>query len=121
MKYMLLSIFAAATLMAADATGNWTGTLIAPTPDGGERQGSAYLVLKQEGATVTGTAGPNATDQQTIQNGKAENGNVTFQVSRNDWTMKFVLRQEGDEIKGEVTRERDGQTEKAKLSVRRDK
>jgi len=35
--------------------------------------------------------------------------------------MKFVLNHEGDEMKGEVTRERDGQTDIAEVGIKRDK
>ena len=117
MKYMILLTIAAASLIAADATGKWTGTL---TTD--EKPGPALLVLKQEGSIVTGTGGPDAGEQHAIQNGKAENGNITFELlSTGGRILKFVLRQEGDEIKGDVTRERDGQTQRARLAVKRDK
>ncbi len=121
MKYILLLAVAAASLVAADVTGKWTGTLNVPTADGGERPGPAYLVLHQDGTKVTGTAGPSAAEQDAIQNGKAEDGNVTFELSREGWLMKFVLRQDADELKGDVTRERDGQTETAKLTANREK
>jgi hypothetical protein len=121
MKSILLLTCTALALIAADATGTWTGTLTAPTSDGGERPGPAHLVLKQEGARLTGTAGPNPGEQHTIENGKAENGNLTFELLRDDSVMKFVLKQDGDEIKGDVTRERDGESQTAKLSVKREK
>ncbi len=120
MKYMLLLALAAVSLIAADATGKWTGTLTVRTSDG-EKPGPAYLVIKQEGAKVTGTAGPDAGEQHAIENGKAENGNLTFELSTGGGIMKFALRHEGDEISGDVTRERDGQTQTAKLSVKRGK
>ena len=117
MKQILLLIFAA-SLMAADASGTWTGTL---TRDDNPEPGSAYLVLKQEGAKLTGTAGPNVGEQHAIENGKAENGNLTFEVPTGGGVMKFALKQEGDEIKGDLTRERDGQSQTAKLAVKREK
>jgi hypothetical protein len=117
MKHILLLTLVASGLLAADATGKWTGTF---TPQGSEG-GPALLVLKQEGAKVTGTAGPGADEQHEIQNGKAENGNITFEVGDGDKVMKFVLKQEGDEIKGTATRERDGQTQTANLAVTRAK
>ena len=115
MQRLLLIALTAATLVAADATGTWTGTL---TPSDGT-SGPARLVLKQEGDKVTGTAGPDATEQHTIENGKAESGNLTFQVSTPGGVMKFALKQHGAEISGDVTRERDGKTESAKLAVKR--
>ncbi len=118
MKSIFLLLIAAAALIAADVTGKWSGTLTVSTPNG-ERPGPAYLVLKQEGAAVSGTAGPNEEEQYAIQNGKAEDGKLTFEVERNDSTMKFVLRYEGDEIKGEVSREHNGELQTAKLAVKR--
>ena len=51
MKRIVLWVF------AADATGRWSGTLTVSS-DGGERALTAALVLKQDGANLTGTAGP---------------------------------------------------------------
>ena len=117
MRSLILFSLAAFSLIAADATGTWTGTL---TPDGQEA-GTAHLVLKQEGTKLTGTAGPRADEQQEIRNGKADNGKLTFQIERGNGTMKFVLKQEGDEIKGEVSREHDGEVQTGKLTASRKK
>ena len=121
MRQIVLMLFAAVGLMAADATGKWSGSLIRTSSDGQEHVGPALLELKQEGATLTGTAGPDAGERHNIQNGKAEDGNITFEVPNNESVMKFTLKQEGDSIKGSVTRERDGQTQTAKLDVKREK
>ncbi|MCX6627980.1 MAG: hypothetical protein NTW28_10175 [Candidatus Solibacter sp.] len=120
MKHILLLTLAAISLTAADATGKWTGTMTVPTPNGDEQR-PAFLVLKQEGPKLTGTAGPDANEQHALENGKAESGTLTFQLSAGDSIMKFTLKHEGDEIKGEISRDRDGQTQTAKLAVRRDK
>jgi hypothetical protein len=115
MKYLVVLMMAAASLWASDATGTWNGTL---TRDGRE-PGPALLMLKQDGAKVTGTAGPGSDEQHEIQNGKVEDGKITFEIAQDNGSMKFVLRQEGDEIKGDVSRERDGQHETAKLAVKK--
>ncbi|MES1257481.1 MAG: hypothetical protein ABUS51_03590 [Acidobacteriota bacterium] len=117
MKSILILMLAAAGLIAADATGTWTGTF---TP-AGQEPGTAHLVLKQDGATLTGTAGPRADEQSEIRNGKAEDGKITFELAHDDVTMKFVLKQEGDAIRGDVSREKDGQIQEAKLEVSRSK
>jgi hypothetical protein len=55
-------------LFAADATGKWTRTLTV-TRDGQERERPAQLVLKQDGDKLTGTAGPDASEQHAIPYG----------------------------------------------------
>ena len=119
LRFMANWIVAAllATLAFANVTGTWTGTL---APEGRD-SGPAHLVLKQDGDTVTGTAG--ATEQGerlTIRNGIAKDGVVTFEVETpGGHLMKFDLREQGDELTGTVTRERDGETARATLSVKR--
>ena len=120
MKHFLLLFAAAAGLAAADATGTWSGTITVPNREGGERTQPARLVLRQEGEKLTGTAGPSTTEQHSIQNGKAENGVLTFELPTGDFVMKFSLKQDGDQITGEATRSRDGRTETAKFAFKRD-
>jgi len=122
MRQILLIALTAAALLGADATGTWNGSLITPSDDGGEKEGPALVVLKQNGSSLTGTAGPSEDEQHTISNGKAENGTLTFELVRGGGgVMKFSLKHEGDEIKGTVTREREGQTQTAKLMLKRSK
>lgn len=117
MKLVFAFCLTVACLLAADATGTWTGTF---TPSG-EEAGPALLVLKQDGTKLTGTAGPGSEEQHEIRNGKAEDGKLTFEVGDEGPTMKFTLKQEGDRIKGDISRERDGQVQSAQLDVTRSK
>ena len=118
MKHLLLIALAAGALIGADATGTWTGTFT-PAEDGQPRP--AHLVLTQDGDKLTGTAGPDGNEQRPIQNGKAENGKLTFEVATGETVMKFTLKQDGDEITGDLTRERNGEVQTAKLAVKRAK
>jgi hypothetical protein len=111
-----LALAVSAATFGADATGAWTGEL---TRDDGQ-PGPAHLVLKQEGSRLTGTGGPNADEQYAIRNGSVSpDGELSFEIANENSVMKFKLRLSGDEIKGDVTRQRDGQAQTAKLSVRR--
>lgn len=118
MKHFILLALAAITMMASDATGTWTGTLVISRADGTHDR-TAHLVLKQDGTKLTGTAGPNADEQHAIDKGKVEDGILTFVIADDENMMQFTLKQDGDEIKGDLKRERDGATETAKLSVKR--
>lgn len=115
---LLLFAATALTLVAADATGKWRGELIVSDGDGSGRP--AYLVLKQDGATLTGTAGPDEGEQHPIQNGKAEDGAITFEVPTGEVIMKFAGKQDGDRITGNLTREREGRTQQARLDVKKE-
>jgi hypothetical protein len=117
MKLSLLLILTAAGLLAADATGTWTGSL---TRTDGE-QSTAHLILKQDGEKVTGTAGPGPEEQYEIQNGKSAAGKITFDIPRENGAMKFDLKQEGDGMQGEILMEQDGEIRKAQLTVTRSK
>ena len=117
MKLFLVFLATAVGLLAADATGTWTGSL---TRTNGE-SGPAHLVLKQDGQKVTGTAGPDSGEQHEIQNGKADAGTITFEIPNDNGVMKFVLKQEGEAIKGEMSMERDGEVQKVQIAVTRSK
>lgn len=121
MKHILVMILAVASAIAADANGRWSGTMSYRTSDGSERVGPALLILKQDGSTISGSAGPDDSERHEIQNGKSDNGNLTFDVPTGETIMKFNLKHEGDEIKGEITRQRDGETQTAKLDLKRSK
>jgi hypothetical protein len=118
MKLFLLSILTTASMLAVDATGRWAGTL---TPEG--RDGHpALLLLKQEGTKLSGTVGPDEGERHDISNGKAEGGVLTFEsATESGIVMKFSLKQEGDQLSGTITRERDGQKTLAALALTREK
>jgi hypothetical protein len=113
----ILAVTAAAIAMAADATGKWTGTL---TPGDGGESHSALLVLTQTGTAITGTAGPDESQQFPVQTGKIDGNKITLDVSPHEgalYHMELVL--DGDHIKGDIAAKQDDQTMTAKLDVSR--
>ena len=121
MKSLLTLLLLSATLMLGDElTGTWTGTLTRKDA-GGEETSPAHLVLRMDGGKVTGTGGPSAEEQRAISNGAFENGKFTFEIRNEESIMKFALTVEGEEIKGDVTLNRDGETRRGTLAVKRQK
>ena len=123
MKALLCSVLLAALAMtaaAADLTGTWSGTFTSMRPDGPHESG-AYLVLKQTGTQLTGTAGPNESDQWAITNGKVEGNKMTGEAQRPQGPLyKFTLILTGERLKGDVTGSQpDGPPLTAKLDVGR--
>jgi uncharacterized protein (TIGR03435 family) len=90
-RFTLAMLLAAAgTLCAADVTGSWSGSFYG---------GPLYLVLKQQGSEVTGTAGPSAMQQMLKLNaGKVTGDQLSFKVG----PMELNLHLEGDDLKGEL-------------------
>lgn len=112
---------ASAILLAADATGTWSGTFTVKGDGDSPEPRPALLVLKQDGDKITGTAGPNAEDQHPIEKGTIADGKITFEVAAGESIMKFSLVLNGDEISGDIQRDRDGEHQTAKLAVKRQK
>jgi hypothetical protein len=114
----LLCLALALTAAAADVSGKWSGTF---TPENGDN-GSAYVILKQSGSTITGTGGPDANDQWPGLQGKIDGNKVTFEVkSAQDGTIfKCTLMLDGDHLNGDAeSKTPDGQVGKAKLNLTR--
>ena len=67
-----------------------------------------YLVLKHEGAVLTGTAGPNAERQFPIAKGKAATSSagttITFEVTAGALVINFELKLVSGELKGSAVR-----------------
>jgi hypothetical protein len=85
--------------------------------DGQSREGPALLVLKQEGASVTGMAGPDEQRSQPIQNGKADGAKLTFEIQTADKPVVFTLMLDNGHLKGEGAGTPNGQSLKVKLDL----
>jgi hypothetical protein len=116
LSIILLALAFAMVAMAADVSGKWSGSFM---PEGQEASG-AYLVLKQSGSTLTGTAGPDADTQWPITDGKVEGNKLTGVATNPDGvSYRFTLTADGDSIKGNIEVAMGGQTVKATLDVKR--
>ena len=115
---LLLCCVLAVAASAADVSGNWSGSF---TPENGDG-GSAYVILKQTGSTITGSGGGDANDQWPGLKGTIEGNKVSFEVkSTADGTVfKATLVLDGDHLNGDVDfTTGDGQAGKGKLSLTR--
>ncbi len=117
MRLLACILLLAGLGLADDISGKWSGTLL---PDGRDASG-AYMILKQTGAALTGTAGPDENQQIPIDKGKVEGTKVTAEVPTPDgpvYKLSMVL--EGEHLKGDVVATNpDGGTIKAKIDLTR--
>lgn len=111
----MMMLLAAATMMAADVSGNWSGTF---TPDG-EGPQPVYLVLHQAGDQLTGSGGPSAAEQHPIQNGKIQGDRLTFEVPAGKGAFFFDLKLSGEAITGDLQLKAPDRSASAKVSLQR--
>lgn len=105
-RLWLLAIFAT-TLLAADVTGKWTGTIDVDDPGGGGIISTPVRAqLKQGGSEITGSIGREE-DQtlEAIQHAKLDGNRLTFEVSSSETSglVKFVLTIDGDRLEGAMS------------------
>jgi hypothetical protein len=117
----IVAALAALAIADVDVSGKWSGSFNITNPDGETNESTAVLLLKQSGATITGTVGPNEDQQFEIRKGKIEGAKITLEADRDGQAIKFDLVLASDHITGEANMSHDGQTAKAKIDVTRAK
>jgi hypothetical protein len=90
-------LLTAAVALASDCSGRWQGKLTV-----GDNEMPGYLVLKQDGAQVTGTMGPDAQKQIALKSGSAAGDEVTIEASPGPSVLKLVLHPQDGKLTGDV-------------------
>jgi hypothetical protein len=101
---------------AADVSGKWSGNFEMTGPDGTKETRPVYLILKQDGTKLTGSGGPDSSEQHPIVSGTVEGDSLKFTV---EGGFIFDVKYAGDEIKGDVRRERGGEVMHLKVFLKR--
>jgi hypothetical protein len=103
-------------------TGKWTGTMTRTAPDGRTQSIEWMSNLTQKGKVLTGTSGPNAERQWTVEEGAVDGTKVTFQVQQPEGPLRtFTLALVDDRLKGEMLAELNGQSFTTKVDLGRAK
>ncbi|MBI3281690.1 MAG: hypothetical protein HYZ57_17825 [Acidobacteria bacterium] len=111
MRKVFAVVLLAAPALLADVSGKWAGS--AATSNGDQ---PIYCELKQDGAALTGRIGSSPQEQFPIDNGKVEEGKITFQVKTPSGRVFVIeMKQEGEELTGAASRQEGGQSAKLKL------
>src|SRR6476660_9707707 len=109
----------AASAMAGDLTGKWSGTF---KVDGGDHNVPQLFILKQQGKTLTGTGGPNAGEQYPIENGRINGDEVRFEITTGEWKFAYDLKQTGpDGLKGDLKLQSVNDSRNARVSLTKSK
>ncbi len=116
MRNVALTVFLlSASLVAADMSGKWSGSVVSSR----EQPQSIYVILKLDGNQLTGSAGPSASEQRPMQKGKVQGDRLTFEVPAGKGTFVFDLKMEEDQISGDLEFRAPEETRKARVSLKR--
>ena len=115
-KLAIAVVLSAFCAMADGVTGKWSGTF---TPDSGEGDQPLFLILTQDENKLTGSGGPDESEQHPMQNGKVEGDHVTFEVPAGGGKFTFDLKVTGDELKGNLQVEGKENVRTAKVAAKR--
>src|SRR3954470_22816103 len=91
--YFLVLTALAVCLAVADAnvTGKWTGSFNSIGPDGEARESTTIMMLKQSGSEITGTFGPNESEQSMVVKGKIDGDKISLTAEDEGRTIRFDL------------------------------
>lgn len=90
-------------LCAPNITGKWSGTL---QMDGQNDAKPAYSILNQEGNKLSGSVGPNESEQDSFEGGKVDGDNLTFDVPQGpngEGSIHVEMHVDGDQMTGRAT------------------
>jgi hypothetical protein len=82
-----------------DVSGNWNGSF---RVDGGDHDVPQLLLLKEDGAKLTGTGGPDENERYPISNGQVNGDRVTFELTTGDWKFFYDLKNSGLQMSGKL-------------------
>ena len=116
MKQSLALYLLCVVAMAADVTGKWSGNFKA---EGADHSISQWIILTQQGSTLSGSAGPDASEQYPVENGKVDGNKVSFQVTTGEWRFSYNLTAEKDELSGDLKLESTTESRNARVTLTR--
>jgi len=116
---LLSALLSAVALCAPNVTGKWSGTL---QMDGENDAKPAYSILKQEGNKLSGSVGPNESEQDSFEGGKVDGDKLIFDVPQGpnrEGSIHVELQVKGDQITGRATWSGPDVSGSGKISLKR--
>src|SRR6267378_8007074 len=100
---LLGAMLSAVALSTPNVTGKWSGTL---QMDGGNDAKPAYSILNQDGNKLSGSVGPNESEQDSFEGGKVDGDKLTFDVPQGqngEGSIHVEMQVKGDQMTGRAT------------------
>jgi hypothetical protein len=96
-KTISIILLLAVNAMAEDLSGKWSGEF---RVDGGDHVVPQLFMFRQNGNTLTGSGGPNTSEQYPIENGKVDGNRIMFEITTGEWKFTYDLKVTGERITG---------------------
>ena len=87
------------TAVATDLSGKWSGTFRAA---GADHDVPQLFILKQDGSKLSGSGGPDASEQYPIENPHIDDDKVTFEITTGEWKFRYHLKMSGPHLTGDL-------------------
>jgi hypothetical protein len=100
---LLGATLSAVALSTPNVTGKWSGTL---QMDGESDAKPAYSIFKQDGNRLSGSVGPNESEQDSFEGGKVDGDKLTFDVPQGqngEGSIHVEMQVKGDQMTGRAT------------------
>jgi hypothetical protein len=100
---LLGAMLSAVALSTPNVTGKWSGTL---QMDGQNEAKPAYSVFTQEENKLSGSVGPNESEQDSFEGGKVDGDKLTFDVPQGpngEGSIHVEMQVKGDQMTGRAT------------------
>ncbi|HEV2399107.1 MAG TPA: hypothetical protein VGS27_19330 [Candidatus Sulfotelmatobacter sp.] len=100
---------------AATVSGRWSGHF---RVDGGDHDIPQLFTFKQDGSKLTGSGGPDESEQYPLENGKVEGDRIQFEITTGEWKFAYDLKLDGTTMTGilQLTSLNDHRTAKVSLT-----
>jgi hypothetical protein len=107
-------------LLGADLSGRWSGS-VKMSIDGSEMDMPHEIVLKQQGESISGTAGPGADQQWPISKARMAGSELTFEVQAPESgpLFEYKLTVDGAQMTGDYKMTMEGQVSTAKIVIKK--
>jgi hypothetical protein len=116
MRTLLLALLFFHGLPVGDLSGNWNGSF---RVDGGDHDVPQLLLLKEDGARLTGTGGPDATERYPISHGQVNGDRVTFELTTGDWKFFYDLKNSGLQMSGKLVLKSANDSRSAEVTLKK--
>jgi hypothetical protein len=92
----------------------WSGAFRA---DGADRDVPQFFILKQEKNILTGTGGPDQSEQYPLESGKVDGDRVKFEITTGEWKFIYDLKALGAGMTGDLELKGTNDRRTAKVSL----